>query len=159
MPSVHVKGRRSVSRGIRTWVSHSWQAGVWACRGVGRTVLDKRPGTCSVCVGRATGRSSPSQASVARWPKNWVFRTFGWSRTPLDALTSTPVTDRTASWWDLQEKPPPLALSLQCPPLRKLNMVLTVKEKSLKEFQPLLQSRYRRGHSEHRQKLILKVLN
>lgn len=35
-----------------------------------------------------------------------------------------------------QESPLPLAASLQCPPLRKLNLVLTVKEKCFKESCP-----------------------
>lgn len=159
MPSDPVRGRTYVSRAIRTQVSHSWQAGVWACRGVRHTALDMRPGICSICVERATGRSSSSQARIARWSKNWVFWTLGWSGTPLDALTSTPVKDRTASWWDLQEKPLPLALSLQYPPLRKLNMVLTVKEKELKGIPTITAEQVSKGTLIAQAKLILKVLN
>lgn len=49
--------------------------------------------------------------------------------------------DRQGSWQNLQEKPLPPVLFLQRPPLRKLNMVITVKT-SLKGFQSLSQSRY-----------------
>lgn len=48
----------------------------------------------------------------------------------------TPMSDPQSSWRNLQ-KPLPPVLFLQCPPLRKLNRVITVK-KSLKGFQSLL---------------------
>lgn len=55
-------------------------------------------------------------------------------------MSSYPTSDPQGSWRNLQ-KPLPPVLFLQCPPLRKLNRVITVK-KSLKGFQSLLQSRY-----------------